>query len=138
LNAALARATNAVITFNARGALILASDMPLMAVQDIEAMLEKAKQPPVMVIATDRRQDGTNALLISPAGLITYSYGEGSFQRHIQEGKRVGLTVHVYESERLALDIDTPEDLEQYRARLRDNGGGHSERLPKVEAGSGA
>jgi 2-phospho-L-lactate guanylyltransferase len=118
LNDALTRATNAVASWNARGVLIVASDIPLLRVEDIEAMLELAKLPPVVVIAADRRQDGTNVLLVRPPGLIPYRYGEGSFQKHIDEAKAAGVDVHIYESPTVALDVDVPEDLDLYRDML--------------------
>lgn len=121
LNDALARATNVVMLRNAKACLILASDIPLMTSQDIEALIQlSAQQTEGIVIATDRRQDGTNALLIKPPGLIPYRYGQRSFDRHIEEARSIGASVHVYESPTLALDVDVPEDLETYRRIINE------------------
>ncbi len=119
LNDALTRATQAVVaTWKARGVLILASDIPLMRVQDVKEMLALAAVPPAVVLATDRRQDGTNALLIRPAGLITYSYGARSFHRHLEAARMAGVEPQVYDSPTLALDVDIPADLDLYREML--------------------
>jgi 2-phospho-L-lactate guanylyltransferase len=67
------------------------------------------------VIAPDRARDGTNALLVRPAGLIGYSYGPGSFNRHVALAHEAQAHVHIVESPRLMLDIDVPADLELYR-----------------------
>ena len=53
-------------------------------------------------------------MLTRPPGLIPYAYGAGSFERHMKLAQEVGADVTVYRSERLALDIDTPADLEDY------------------------
>jgi len=121
LNDALTRATQAVTSWNADCVLILASDIPLMTVQDIEAMLELANHSErVVVIAADRREEGTNALLVRPPGLIPYRYGTGSFQRHVEEARNAGVAVEVYRSLTMALDVDVPEDLEMYRKILNE------------------
>ncbi len=69
LNIALARATIVAKTYATRGVLILPVDLPLITSEDIRAMLEKVKNPPVVVVAPDRCSNGTNALLVCPAGL---------------------------------------------------------------------
>jgi 2-phospho-L-lactate guanylyltransferase len=78
----------------------------------LEALLTQGLTPPVVVIAPDRRLDGTNGLFINPAGLIEYGYGLGSFQRHCQRATEAGATLVVVNSERIGLDLDLPEDLE--------------------------
>ncbi len=120
LNDALTRATQVVMTWNARSVLIVASDIPLMTSKDIEAMVKLADERRVVVIASDRRGDGTNALLVRPPSLITYCYGEHSFQNHIAEATEVGAALHVYESPDLALDVDVPADLDLYRSILTE------------------
>jgi len=48
--------------------------------------------------------------------LIQYAYGSGSFQPPHDLAKEAGATVKVFHSDRLALDIDMPADLEAYYA----------------------
>jgi 2-phospho-L-lactate/phosphoenolpyruvate guanylyltransferase len=118
LNEALTRATQVVVaTWNARSVLVLASDMPLLRAQDIREVVALSDTIGV-VLASDRRHDGTNALLVRPPSLIPYRYGEGSFQRHINEARQIGIEPRVYESPTLALDIDVPVDLDLYREML--------------------
>ena len=59
-------------------------------------------------------------LLVRPAGLIPFSFGAGSFHRHQILAEKAGATVHIYRSERITLDIDTPADLAHYRQQVRD------------------
>ncbi len=114
LNNALKRATLLVRSFNVEGILILPADLPLLTQADIESLIasHKSCRPPCITITADRRNDGTNALLISPPGLISYAYGPGSFNRHCALAREKNAAVQVVENPNLALDLDTPEDLE--------------------------
>ena len=112
LNVALARATVVAQTYITRGVLILPVDLPLVTIEDVQAMLERVGQPPVVVVAPDRSYNGTNALLVCPAGLIEYEYGPGSFERHCDRAKAVGARLEICELPSLSLDLDNPEDLE--------------------------
>ncbi len=115
LNTALARATVVAQVYATRGVLVLPADLPLMTRDDILALLERASEPPVVVIAPDRREEGTNALLICPAGLIEYDFGPGSYQRHCERAREKGARLEVVSLPSLALDLDLPEDLEEIR-----------------------
>lgn len=115
LNAALMRATQVVARWNGSAVLILPADLPLLAGEDITAMIEMAGHDErAVVIATDQQQDGTNALLVRPPGLIEYAYGPGSYQRHLDLARMAGATVQTYHSVRVSLDIDVPDDLKSY------------------------
>ena len=88
LNTALKRATVVAQVYATRGVLVLPADLPLIAKDDILELVRRAQEPPVVVIAPDRHGRGTNALLISPPGLIEYDFGENSFQRHCERAKK--------------------------------------------------
>ena len=75
-------------------------------------MLDMVKDPPVVVVAPDRKKEGTNALLVCPAGLIEYDYGLNSFERHCLAAEAAGARLEICELPSLALDMDVPEDLE--------------------------
>jgi 2-phospho-L-lactate guanylyltransferase len=117
LNSALMRATQVVGRWKGAAVFILPADLPLIAPEDISSMSEMSgRSPQSMVIATDKHEDGTNAMFIRPPGLIRYAYGEGSYTRHKQLAEEAGAEVRVYHSERLLLDIDVPADLQSYSA----------------------
>lgn len=122
LNAALMRATQVVARWRGSGVLILPADLPLVSEVDLTSIVEMGRDDPSVVIATDANEDGTNAMLVRPPGLIEYGYGTGSYHRHIEVARRAGAQVSTYQSERLALDIDLPHDLEAYQQRIRYNG----------------
>jgi 2-phospho-L-lactate guanylyltransferase len=112
LNVALTRATIVAKKYATRGVLIIPSDLPMISKEDIYTMLEMVKDPPVVVVAPDRKKEGTNALLVCPVGLIEYDYGPNSFERHCQRARQAGARLEICELPSLALDMDVPEDLE--------------------------
>ncbi len=112
LNTALTRATMVALSHSVQGVLIIPADLPLLTVDDIHEVVRRAVNPPVVVITPDRHKLGTNALLISPPGLIQYEYGPGSYQRHCEQAEKAGARLEICERGSVALDIDFPEDLE--------------------------
>lgn len=112
LNIALARATVVAKNYATRGVLIVPADLPLITPEDVRLILERIKDPPVVVIAPDRRYEGTNALLICPVGVIEYDFGPGSFKRHCDRVRDAAARLEIIELPSLALDMDLPEDLE--------------------------
>ncbi len=111
LNRALARATMVAMRNRSQGVLIVPADIPSLTPQDIEAFIAKSIDPPVVVISPDRRLEGTNALLVSPPGLIQYDFGENSFARHCERARQAGARLEIVDLPNLAVDIDLPEDL---------------------------
>jgi len=120
LNIALARATLVALNHSVQGVLIVPADLPLITADDIREVVKRAVDPPVVVITPDRHNQGTNALLISPPGLIQYEYGPGSFQRHCILARKAGARLEICERGTVALDIDIPEDLELAGYELMD------------------
>jgi 2-phospho-L-lactate guanylyltransferase len=111
-NTAIHRATIVAKSQGAHAVLVLPADLPLVRPADLKALLKHGKNPPVVVIAPDRRQDGTNALFVNPAGLIEYGYGVGSFQCHSGRVLEAGARLEVVDRPNIALDLDLPEDLD--------------------------
>lgn len=131
LNNALMRATQVVGGWRGGAVLILPADLPLITPEDVRGMIELGQETLTVVIATDHNEDGTNAMLIRPPGTIPYAYGPGSFQRHRELALEAGATFKRFISERLALDIDTPADLEEYYRRS-----GSRQELPLTPGGT--
>jgi len=112
LNVALTRATIVAKTYKSRGVLIIPADLPLLSPEDIKTVLDRAVNPPVVVVAPDRHRKGTNALLVCPAGLIQYEYGLESFEKHCELTRAAGANLEICELPSLALDLDIPDDLD--------------------------
>jgi 2-phospho-L-lactate guanylyltransferase len=111
LNRALARAAAEAVRRGADSLLILPADLPLLAAADVSAALKIHGRPPFLLIAPDRAERGTNLLRIAPPGLIRFSFGSCSFQRHVSSARRAGARVRVLRRPSLAQDLDCPEDL---------------------------
>ena len=120
LNTALARATVVAKMYTTSSVLVLPADLPLVTPDDIAALIARAENPPVVVIAPDRHGKGTNALLMSPAGLIEYDFGEDSFQRHCDRARAAGARLEIVELPSLGLDLDVPADLDLVREKLEN------------------
>ena len=115
LNTALKRASVIAQVYATRGVLVLPADLPLISASDIHTLIEKGTNPPVVVIAPDRHERGTNALLMSPANLMEFDFGENSFKRHCERAIEVGARLEIVNLPSLGLDLDLPEDLEIVR-----------------------
>ncbi|GAB4462404.1 MAG: hypothetical protein Kow00120_29250 [Anaerolineae bacterium] len=119
-NAALMRATLATRTFGATATLMLAADLPLVVPGDLEALARLgalgARSSRLVVASPDRFEDGTNALLMRPPGIIPYALGPGSFKRHQALARAAGAAFQVWQSPGLSTDVDTTDDLSRYLA----------------------
>ncbi len=118
LNEALEQATRVAIANGAGALLILPADLPRVTHGDVEQIVALGRQAPCLVLAPDEREQGTNALLVNPPGLIRYAFGPGSFQQHRLRGEQAGAPVVLYRSEGLTLDLDWPEDLARLGLQL--------------------
>ncbi len=116
LNNAIFRATQVLkAARRADAVLIVPADMPMLSPADIDEVVSLGQYYQSVVIAPDRHEVGTNLLLVRPPGLIEYAYGAASFADHQALAMAVKAHLHIHYSERVGLDIDTPDDLAYYR-----------------------
>ena len=111
LNTALRRAVEIAKSYETCGILIIPADLPQLNAEDLDKILIHRKQPPVVVIAPDRKKEGTNALLVCPPDLISFKYGPDSFKKHCQAAKEENIRLEICDIPSLELDLDEPEDL---------------------------
>lgn len=111
LNEALQQATDWSILQGVEAVFIIPADLPLLSAAALADIVRVGSHSPAVVIAPCRRQDGTNVLFTRPPGLIPFSFGPGSFQRHQTAAGQAGLEPVIYHSPIVALDLDLPEDL---------------------------
>jgi 2-phospho-L-lactate guanylyltransferase len=86
--------------------LIIHADLPLVAPEDVDALLTAARGGGA--IAPDRHGTGVNALALDAGLAIEFRFGPGSLARHREQA---GGRLTVVARPGLALDIDTPDDL---------------------------
>jgi 2-phospho-L-lactate guanylyltransferase len=115
LNAALSRATQVAAASGASEVLILPTDLPFLTATEVAELVCASGPGPVVTIAPDRHEQGTNALFVRPPGLLAYAFGAGSFDRHQERARAAGAQVAVCRLAGAALDVDLPEDLRLYQ-----------------------
>jgi 2-phospho-L-lactate guanylyltransferase len=104
----------------AGAALVLMADLPLVRGEEIDALLGRLVDADV-VLAPDRRGQGTNALALVLPPQLPLAFGQaGSFPWHVTEVETRRLRLAVQESLGVGLDVDEPED---WREVLRRDGG---------------
>jgi 2-phospho-L-lactate guanylyltransferase len=64
-----------------------------------------------VTLVPDRQEDGTNVIGVPTGTDFIFSYGPGSFARHVAEAKRSGVPWRVVRAPLLAWDVDSPDDL---------------------------
>jgi len=95
-----------------RSTLVIPADIPLIEAADIRAIYTSAPaNGTVLVPSADQR--GTNAVLRRPASLFPLRFGNDSFMPHLVAAIATRTSCVVLSLPRIALDIDTPEDLKQ-------------------------
>lgn len=121
LNTALRRAASVAKAYQVQEILVLPADLPLITPEHLKEFLSHSGNPPEVLIAPDRRHDGTNALYINPSGLIEFSYGPGSFNAHLQKAKEANARIEIIDTPIFSLDLDLPEDLEYLKQLKSDD-----------------
>ena len=92
--------------------LLVPGDTPLLDPVELEELLIRCERDPVEVaIVPDRHGTGTNALVISPPGAFSPSFGPDSLERHLANAREADVSHRVEHVSSLALDVDTPADL---------------------------
>jgi 2-phospho-L-lactate guanylyltransferase len=66
---------------------------------------------PGLTLVPDRREEGTTVIGVPTDCGFVFSYGPGSFGRHLAEARRLGLATRVERSSTLSWDVDLPGDL---------------------------
>jgi 2-phospho-L-lactate guanylyltransferase len=114
LNAALVLALAAVGATEAPSATIVPGDLPLATSADLRDLLDTGSTSDVVVVPS--RGGGTNGLYLSPPTIIEPRFGPFSLRAHIAAAEETGVRCTILTLERLALDLDTPEDAERIAA----------------------
>jgi 2-phospho-L-lactate guanylyltransferase len=89
------------------------ADLPL--VTSLDALVP-ADAPGAAILVACHRDDGTPVIGLPTDAPFAFSYGPGSFRRHLGEAHRCGLEVRVVVDAALSFDVDVPADLETLAA----------------------
>jgi len=94
---------------------ILPADVPFVRPQDIDELVEFADRH--VTLTPSRDDEGTNAVVVQRPFDFRPEFGVDSFRRHLNGYARRGVTPRVFRNPRIALDVDTYEDIRQARRR---------------------
>lgn len=105
------------VSRGADAVLLLSSDLPLINRQTVAGMLASARRlaPPAVVAAPATGRGGTNALYVCPPDAVDLHFGNESLVEFERDALSRGARFQLYESPRLALDLDEPADLAELR-----------------------
>jgi 2-phospho-L-lactate guanylyltransferase len=133
LNAAVAAGTQEVIAAGAGSVTVVPCDVPLAYRGDLVDLLDTGATSEIVLVPSGG-DGGTNALYLSPPGLIAPAFGPGSLRRHIAQAERERHRCSILSLNRLALDVDTPDDVDAFLAAAGEFGGRSAELLRKLRA----
>jgi len=113
MNAAVAEGV-ASLRSRADDILILPVDLPLVVPDDLRRFAAIDRRCRI-VLCPDRRNSGTNGMLLRGAVAFDFGFGEDSFALHWQRATQAGAMPCRFDNARIAFDIDGPEDFEAWR-----------------------
>ncbi len=116
-SAAVARGGRECLRRGISSMLTMPGDIPLLTAADVEALASAAQSMAPVVLVPNREDTGTNALVLSPPDCLPVAFGDDSFRRHLRLCAERDLAVDVRRLPRVALDVDTPEDLAVFVAQ---------------------
>jgi 2-phospho-L-lactate guanylyltransferase len=101
--------------------LTVPGDIPLVQEEDIRQLIDVHREAIYrdargFIIVPARDERGSNAIVCSPAGAVPLTFGTDSFWPHLAAAKRCGIEPTVLRLPRVALDIDTPDDMALFLA----------------------
>ncbi len=123
-NAAAELAIRWALEAGSERVLLVPGDCPLLDPEELDELISRPVSARSAVIVPDRHGTGTNALLLTPPGSLAPAFGPGSCQRHEANAQSAGTAHEVVEVASLALDVDTPNDLDALRLSLEATHGG--------------
>lgn len=115
LNGALKKSIQVIGAYSAQKVMVLPADLPFITREDLEGVMSYDGENPFLLISPDRKMSGTNLLFVAPPDLIDFSFGAGSFERHVRQAQLHNATIEVRKFNGSELDIDSPEDFELFQ-----------------------
>jgi 2-phospho-L-lactate/phosphoenolpyruvate guanylyltransferase len=133
LNAAVAAGMEEAVAAGAESLSVIPCDVPLAYRGDLVDLLDTGATSDVVLVPSGD-DGGTNAMFLAPPDLIEPAFGPGSLQRHIALAERRRYRCSILSLPRLALDVDTPADVDAFLAAAGEFGGRSAELLRKLRA----
>jgi len=96
--------------------LLVPIDVPTVTPADFSRLAASAR--PGLIVVPSSDGTGTNALVRTPPDCIESRFGPGSFRAHLDQARSKGVPADVLHVPGLMFDIDTPEDVAEFLARM--------------------
>jgi len=114
INQAITEASEYSTTrMHAEAALVIPADLPLIKPRDIDTIISKGKTKPTVILSPSLT-GGTNILYRAPPQIIEPKFGKNSFQKHLEETRKINIEPKIYNSPRVTLDLDEIEDIKKF------------------------
>lgn len=133
LNSAIAAGMKEAVAAGAESLTVVPCDVPLAYRGDLVDLLDTGATSDIVLVPSGD-DGGTNALFLSPPDLIEPAFGPGSLQRHIALAEKERYRCAILSLPRLALDVDTPADVDALLAAAGEFGGRSAALLRKLRA----
>ena len=114
LNDSLGKAFDEVF-YQGRSAVYVPGDLPFIKPVDVHGLMGASRRLSNLTLSPARRDGGTNGIVV-PRGLaFRPELGHRSFAKHLAQAARLEVSVAIFHSPGLGLDLDTLDDLEAYQ-----------------------
>jgi 2-phospho-L-lactate guanylyltransferase len=123
-NAAASAGIRVALEAGVERVLLVPGDCPLLDPHELDQLIAHPARGRSALIVPDRHGTGTNALLLTPPDSLEPAFGPGSCERHVANAHAAGTSAEVVGVPTLAIDLDTPEDLDALQAALVERHGG--------------
>lgn len=110
INGAVMLGCRKAMRLSAGAIVIIPTDLPLLTPNVLRHFTRGASSP-VIRVAADRHNAGTNALYLQPPRSDMAQFGNDSLQKHRSVAQARGSRLEVARERALALDVDVPDDL---------------------------
>jgi 2-phospho-L-lactate/phosphoenolpyruvate guanylyltransferase len=91
--------------------MVFPQDIPLIQVEDINALLNFRIKDRCVLVVPSRKFDGTNALFRMPLDVMETHYDEDSYKIHLDTAEKRNATSSLVLIRRIMLDVDDQSDL---------------------------
>lgn len=100
--------------------IVLHGDLPLLCVDDIDAVIQTQLERQGLVIGCDRLGIGTNLLAFDAAAIPVFAFGQNSCAAHLEWAAGASISGSLVKRSGIGVDVDEPHDLQVVLSALQD------------------
>ena len=92
----------------------LPADLPFVSSEDVSNLIEASSVGQTVTLSPAHRDGGTNAIVVPTYSAFRPMLGRDSFDKHREQARKEDISLEIFDSTGIGLDLDTPEDLAAY------------------------